>query len=260
MPNLRGRMARTDISVCIPAYEMEGYGSDYLEFSFRKLEAQDFQNFEVVVSDQSADSRIKDLCDDWSDRLNIFHVWNREAPRQASANINHALNQANGEILKILFQDDYLFDCTCLTNVQKRFIETGCDWLLCGSGIVREGETIERAMIPSLSDRLHFGKNTVSSPSVLAIHRRCLERFDENLVWLMDVEFYKRLWDAKGEPEILPSTMVANRIHKHQVSSRVDRKLQAKELDYMWRKYAAKSTVSGKFEFLKRRMKTILST
>ncbi|MFU1477592.1 glycosyltransferase family 2 protein [Roseovarius sp. C7] len=253
-------MIKPEISVCIPAYEMDGHGAGYLEILLQKLEEQDFRDFEVVVSDQSTDNRIEDMCNDWSDRLNIYHVWNREAPRQASANINHALDCAEGGILKVLFQDDYLCDRSCLAHVHQRFMETGCDWLLCGSGVVRDGDTIERAMVPSLNEKLHFGKNTVSSPSVLAIHRRCVERFDENLIWLMDVEFYKRLWEAKGEPEILPTTLVANRIHAYQVSNRVDRRLQARELDYVWRKYAAKSTTSGKLEYLKRRMKTIFST
>jgi len=252
-------MPNPKISVCIPAYEMEGHGVDYLEFSLQKLEEQDFRDFEVVISDQSTDTRIEELCRNWSERLNMCHVWNRDAPRQASANINHALNCANGEILKVLFQDDYLCDPTCLTQVHDGFAETGCDWLLCGSGVVRDGKTIERAIIPLLTDKLHFGKNTVSSPSVMAIHSRCAERFDEKLIWLMDVEFYKRLWDAQGAPRILSDTLVANRLHGHQVSNRVDRKLQAIELDYVWKQHAATSTLSGKLEYLKRRLKTILS-
>jgi glycosyltransferase involved in cell wall biosynthesis len=253
-------MTEPEISVCIPSYEMNGYGAQYLDASLEKLAEQDFQNFEVIVSDQSVDDDVKTVCEKWSDKINISHLWNRGSKRQAATNINYALNHTNGRILKILFQDDYLCDRRALSLIHERFVETGCDWLLCGSGIVEDGGNVKRPMIPSLTEKLHFGKNTVSSPSVLAIDRRCAERFDENLIWLMDVEFYKRLWDAKGLPEIVPATLVANRIHDHQVSGMIDRKLQAKELDHIWKKYASKSTVSAKLEFLKRRMKTIFAT
>lgn len=253
-------MTEPEISVCIPAYEMNGYGAPYLDASLERLAEQDFKNFEVIVSDQSVDDGVKAVCEKWSDTMDISHIWNRGSKRQAAANINYALDHSHGRILKVLFQDDYLCDRRSLSLIHQRFVETGCDWLLCGSGIVEDGESVKRPMIPLLTEKMHFGKNTVSSPSVLAIDRRCTERFDENLIWLMDVEFYKRLWDDRGLPEIVPTTLVANRIHDHQVSGQVDRKLQARELDYIWKQYASKSTVSAKLEYLKRRMKTILAT
>jgi glycosyltransferase involved in cell wall biosynthesis len=253
-------MTKPEISVCIPAYEMNGYGALYLEASLERLAEQDFQNFEVIVSDQSLDDAVKSVCERRSDTMNISHLWNRGSKRQASTNINYALDHTHGRILKVLFQDDYLCDRRSLSIIHEKFVETGCDWLLCGSGIVEDGKNVKRPMIPLLTEKLHFGKNTVSSPSVLAIDRRCAERFDENLIWLMDVEFYKRLWDTKGLPAIVNTTLVANRIHDHQVSGKVDRKMQARELDYIWKKYASKSTVSAKLEFLKRRIKTIIAT
>ena len=67
-------------------------------------------------------------------------------------------------------------------------------------------------MVPRLNDRMHLGRNTVSSPSVLAIRRTCRERFDESLQWLMDVEYYHRLHVAHGDPVILPETLVATAI------------------------------------------------
>ena len=46
-------------------------------------------------------------------------------------------------------------------------------------------------------------KNTVSSPSVLAFEAGHGLMFDENLVWLMDVEFYHRIACQFSDPAIL---------------------------------------------------------
>lgn len=253
-------MSPPKISVCIPAYEMNGQGATYLEASFEALRGQDFDDFDVIVSDQSRDMAVHDLCEGWRDRLTIRHIWNRDAPRQASANVNRALDEAEGEILKILFQDDYLCATDALSQIYSTLHAGEAKWLLTGSGVTRDGDTIERPMIPKLTEKLHFGKNTVSSPSVLALRQECTDRFDTDLIWLMDVEFYRRLWNAHGAPAIVPEVLVANRLHDGQVSAGIDRALQARELDHVWRAHAATTQMSGKLEYARRRIKTLLAS
>lgn len=253
-------MRNPKISICIPAYEMGGRGAEFLSEALGSILAQNFKDFEVIVSDQSNNAAVRDVCREWADSFKIVHIWNREGKRQAAANINRAIDEARGAIVKILFQDDLIWDQTALSKIYMALSENGPDWLLCGSCITRDGHTIDRTMVPKLSEKLHFGKNTVSSPSVLAFKRACDERFDENLVWLMDVDFYKRIWDARGLPIILPDTLIANRIHDAQVSAGVDRKLQAHELDYMWKMHSSRKSIKSVSEYLKRRIKTIFST
>ena len=64
------------ISVCIPAYEMHGEGSKFLKRSFDVLKEQTFKDFEVVVSDNSEDDAIKNLCREYENILNINFVRN----------------------------------------------------------------------------------------------------------------------------------------------------------------------------------------
>ena len=77
------------------------------------------------------------------------------------------------------------------------------------------------------------------------------------MIWLIDVELYARLWKDYGEPIILPETLVANRLHADQVSQKVDRSIQKRELDYVLRKSVSFTQVSGYFEYAKRRVKTL---
>ena len=244
------------ISICIPAYGMGGKGAEYLAQSLEILTRQSFRDFEVVVSDQSDDTAVADVCAAFSDRLTIRHIWNHDAPRQASANVNNALDHASGDIVKVLFQDDFLNGSRALGDIVEAMDGAG-DWLLCGSGISRNGGAVERPMVPRLTEKLQFGKNTVSSPSVLAMRRSRMQLFDENLIWLMDVDLYKRLWDALGDPVILPQTLVVNRIHEGQVSASVSKSLRQKELRYVRQKFAASTSLSGYFEYLRQRIKAL---
>lgn len=245
------------LSVCIPAYDMNGMGAAYLEESFHALANQTLNDFEVIVSDQSDTNNVFELCEAWRTRLALHHYWNRDGKRQASANVNYALEKARGAVYKVLFQDDFLLSKTVLQDVVEAFEQQDAMWLLKGSGVTTDGQTIERPMVPRLTTKLRFGKNTVSSPSVLAFRASCEHLFDENLIWLMDVEMYARLWNDYGDPIILPETLVANRLHSDQISQNVDRSLQKRELDYVLKKSASLTQMSGYLEYAKRRAKTL---
>ena len=245
------------ISVCIPAYGMNGLGATYLEESFRTLAKQTLNDFEIIVSDQSENNDVMEMCGVWRDRLPLRHYWNLDGKRQAAANVNHALGKARGPIYKVLFQDDFMLSETVLQDIVDAFKDQKVMWLLTGSGITRDGKVIERPMVPHLTPKLHFGKNMVSSPSVLAFRASCERWFDEDLIWLMDVDIYARLWQDYGDPVILPETLVANRLHANQVSQKIDRTIQKRELDYILKKFASSTQMSGYLEYAKRRAKTI---
>lgn len=224
------------ISICIPAYDMGGMGGDYLGYSLERLTRQGFIDFEVVVSDQSDGSGVAEACAVYADRLTIRRVAYTEGKRQASANSNNAMRHAKGRILKILFQDDFLCDDSALQQVFDAFQAPGCKWALMGSAVTRDCETLERPMVPRWHDRIRWGFNTISSPSVLALEAGHDLWFDENLQWLMDGDMYQSCHQAFGDPVILPGTLVANRIHDGQVSAGVSRKLRRQEVVYTARK------------------------
>ncbi|ATF18305.1 glycosyltransferase family 2 protein [Phaeobacter gallaeciensis] len=244
------------ITLCIPAYAMGGDGARYLADSFDHLCHQSFSDFDIVVSDQSDDMAVAEVCRDYADRLTIIHLWNREGLRQASANVNNAMAHAAGDIIKVLFQDDLIIDPKGLAHIHDAMGQ-GADWCLCGSGVTRDGSSVTRPMRPRLTDRLHFGKNTVSSPSVLAMRRTSAMEFDEALIWLMDVDLYKRLWDAYGDPVVVPDTVIANRMHEGQVSASVSKALRQKELRYMGKKFARTTNLRGWLEYFRQRLKAI---
>lgn len=247
--------SRPFMSICIPAYDMGGRGAEYLGHMLQLLDAQEFRDFEVVVADQSAGPGIRTLCSrDWG--MPVRHLATGHLKRQASANTNAAIDAARGEVVKIIFQDDFPNGRHALARIAQAFEDPQVHWCLTGSEHSRDGATLIRPFVPRYHDRIQFGKNTVSSPSVLAFRRAGAPRFDENLVWLMDVDFYKRCAKLWGKPAILPEPLVVNRLHDGQVSAGVDRALIRRELRYVRRKFADDMSFGDWLHYLGRMRKT----
>ncbi|MDG1143403.1 MAG: glycosyltransferase [Burkholderiales bacterium] len=223
------------ISVCIPAYEMGGEGANFLRHSLDILMHQSFQDFEVIVADQSSNREIEVVCDEYPKY--VRHVRTSHLEHQASANTNAAVDAARGEIIKILFQDDFLAQTRALSEIIDSFEKPEVNWCLTGSLHTHDTENMFKPFVPRYHDRIQFGKNTISSPSVLAYRRSGAPRFDESLIWLMDVDFYKRCGDLWGPPDIIPEPLAVNRLHKGQVSVSVGRGRVRQELRHIRGKY-----------------------
>jgi hypothetical protein len=218
-------------SVAIPAYEMHGKGSDFLEFSFSKLEFQSFKDFEVVVSDHSLNNDIKLLCERWKDKLNIKYVLNTENRGNSSANLNNAIKHCSGSWIKILFQDDFLY-CENSLNTIYESIKDSDFWVVNGSIHSTDQLNFFNKFTPSWSDNLHLGINTISSPSVVCFKN--LKNniiFDSSLIWMMDIDYYLRMNDRFGNPKIITSTITVNRLWENQLSNTITQETKKKETD-----------------------------
>lgn len=228
------------ISVVIPTYEMHGFGAQFLDFSLGKIAGQSYRDVEVVVSDHSQDRAVFDVCESWVGKgMVLKYLRNENARGNSSANLNNALRHAEGKYIKILFQDDFLIFPNALEKIVLAFEDDPKkNWLVSACGHSPDGYLIERLFYPKYNDQIHLGANTISSPSVLAIRNENVIYFDEQLIWLMDVEYYKRLYDLFGEPIILEDLNVANRVWKKQLSNTITGSVKDAELAYVTEKYS----------------------
>ncbi len=190
--------------------------------------------------------------------MQILYLPTGHVARQASANTNAAIDAASGDVVKVLFQDDFLNGNLALSKIVTRFDDPAVQWCLTGSEHSRDGISLIRPFVPRYHSRIQFGRNTVSSPSVLAFRRANAPRFDENLIWLMDVDFYKQCELIWGEPSLLVEPLVVNRLHDKQVSASVDRRLKRRELAYVIGKYRSGMAFGDWMHAMGRLRKTIL--
>tara|TARA_Y100001980_G_scaffold28897_1_gene9049 strand:- start:229 stop:795 length:567 start_codon:yes stop_codon:yes gene_type:complete len=188
------------------------------------------------VSHQGDDDKILRSLNDYWDILNITY---RRAPEgNISVNTNNAMKMGEGDIIKILYSDDFILTSNLTEELDKAFT-SDVSWAVTGfAHTLDNGLTHYNPKIPFYNDRLLEGINTLSSPSILAMRRDIKEYFDENLVMLMDCDMYYRLYENYGNPIVINDIHISNREHQNQ-TQRTYEHLLPEEIDYLKKKHSS---------------------
>jgi glycosyltransferase involved in cell wall biosynthesis len=194
----------TLLSVCVPVYPMNGRGVEMLEHNLKQLSAQKFKDFEVVISDDSEDDVIKDwlFSSDklWNEKLNIKYIKN-EKTKGVASNVNNAINNADGEIIQIMCQDDYFYNKDSLQKIVDNF-DRNMGWMVSMYMHTKDRLGLFKQQIPKWNNQIYL-INTIGTHSSLSFLNDSNLSFDENLSWFVDCEFYYRLYKKYGLPKIL---------------------------------------------------------
>ena len=224
------------VSFCIPTYESKGKAQRYLFDIFYALSHQTNKDFNVWISDHSKTDVVLEACKEYANEFEINYVKNEEKRGQISANTNSALRHADGQILKVMFQDDFILTKNLVEELDKAFVD-GVDWAVTGfAHTIDDGHSHYNPKIPEYNDRLLEGVNTLSSPSILAMRNGIDEYFDEKLTMLMDCDMYYRLYKYHGDPAVLTDYHISNREHQNQ-TQRTYEHLIPTEIDYLKEKH-----------------------
>jgi glycosyltransferase involved in cell wall biosynthesis len=206
------------ISVVIPTYEFNGHGISLLDKQFDIFKSQTFKDFQVVISDHSKNNDIEEYCSVNKFNLDIKYIRNDKDRGNFTANTNCGIKNSDGEIIKILYQDDFLYDAESLRRTSDVFGEN-INWAVSPCVHTSDGRTFSPVFTPRYNDKIHEGINTISCPSVLSIRNlEGIPLFDERLLWLMDVDYYKALFDKFGLPAIMKDVTVCVRQWENQLS------------------------------------------
>ncbi len=99
-------MSAPKVSICIPTYD----NAEQVKRLLDSVSAQTFQDFEVIITDDSEDDAVEDVVTAWKKgRKDVTYVHN-ETPLGHIFNWNKALEMAKGEYIKIMFSDDWFTD------------------------------------------------------------------------------------------------------------------------------------------------------
>jgi len=220
------------ISVAIPCYEMGGKGKEILEISFNKLVQQSFRDFEVVITDHSKDNEIEELCNSWKDVLNIKYVRNEIKRGSPTANTNLSLKESSGEIIKLLCQDDYLYDAQSLQIIANNFT-SDVKWLGTSYVHTQNRQIFFNKHVPKVSNNIVL-ENLLGTPSAFTIRNGLNVWFDEKLVWAYDVDFYVQMIKYYGPPKIINDVTMINYLWAGQVTNTIaNQNLRQKENNYV---------------------------
>lgn len=226
------------ISICIPCYEMGGQGYPLLKRSFDHIRNQTYKDIEVVISDHSIDLEIEKLCNEYSDKINIKYIKNSSNRGNFSSNLNNSIKNASGQIIKLLMQDDYLMDAKSLESINSVFKDPSISWAASGC---YSGWNINNynSLIPNYDDlNISKGVNTIGSPSVISIRNEKVQYFDEKLSWVVDLDYYKKMYAVFGEPAIVSEYSIFIQRHPNQITNTLSENIKHLEELELRRRYA----------------------
>ena len=229
------------ISIAIPTWECYGKGGEFLDDLLRTIEIQTFKNFEVCISDHSKDDKVLNKVKEFQNKFDIVYSRNEENRGNGPSNTNKSIEMCSGDIIKVMFQDDFFYDDESLEKIHNEFENSDKMWLVNGCNHTQDdGHSFYWEMYPTWNNKLLEGVNTISSPSVLSFRKEVENRFDETLVYFMDCEFYYGMNDNYGQPIFLNDILISNRVGDHQISSQVNKRREeyvSRETEYCIKKY-----------------------
>ena len=224
------------ISICCPVYTMKDKTAErFLVEYFSHLMYQTFKDFDVVISDQSDGDNLKTICDTFSHVLDIKYIKNSSNKKNAANNVNNAVKHATGEIIKLLYMDDFFVDQSALQKIADAFDNNPHGkWFISGFTHSNENRTeFFDTRFPWYENKYVNGDNTTGNPSNYAVRNNCALEMDDDLLWIVDGEYFYRSYYYHGDPIKLDDVLVCFR--EHGSSAFRDPKFQ--ELDARERQY-----------------------
>jgi len=225
----------TLLSVCIPTYEADGRGVDFLNYNFKQMKLQLFKDFEIVISDDSADEVIKNYIEGIKD-LNIKYIKN-EGKKGIAGNTNNAIKNASGEIIQIMCQDDYFYNKYSLQKIVDAF-DKNIGWMASMYMHTKDRLGLFKQQIPTWNDQIYF-QNTIGTPSCLSfLNDDNPVLVDENLKCFVDCEQYYRMYKKWGLPKVLKDLVIVQYLWEGQATSGITQEIINAEVAYINEKIA----------------------
>jgi glycosyltransferase involved in cell wall biosynthesis len=228
-------------SIAIPAYGYNGKGVEFLQYNLDILIKQKFKNFEVIIADHSSDDTIKEVFNqyEFKQNLSIYYHRTNYGHGFTAPNLNNAIRNSNGKWIKVLFQDDFLFDENSLQfQYEKLKSNSNIKWLITTFCHSNDGINFYKLYKPFLSPNIWSGANTLGNLSNLTFVNNDVIYCDEQLNWLIDCDYYYKLFLKYGEPEILNEITVVNRTHGNGLSNTISTDIKMREFEMLKKRYA----------------------
>lgn len=227
------------VSICIPTYDSDNSNIEYIKECLESCLIQNYVDFEIVVSDHSPTDSVRILLSNYNcDNIKYFKY--TENIGYPAHNTNNAISNSDGDLIKIMNQDDYFINSSALSKMVDG-AKTN-KWSLTSfvhlNDITKE---IYHPMIPRLPDDdkdLLKGINTIGCPSVGLFPKENI--FDTNVMYMIDCDLWYNLYRKYGNPAIITDYDLVIRMGEHNLTFKLREKQQQmidNDINYLNKKY-----------------------
>lgn len=246
-----------EVSICLPAYNQ----TKYLVKTLDSIVLQTFQNFELIISDDSTTNDVESIVNTYRNKFTLKVHYVRNNPSLGSPeNWNHAISIAQGKWIKIMHHDDWFCDSTALEKMV--ILAKNHPNALIFAGI--KGEILqEKRSYVNLPTQHKIQElkndpfsliwaNIIGPPSAILYPKSAIQ-FDHNLIWLVDIEFYLQLLLNKDlELVYIEEVLFENCQDAHNITNNCfqNKQLELKEFNYIYNKFYPNSSFINRFRFI----------
>lgn len=185
------------ISIAIPVYRGMENADFFLKRCLDSIERQTYKNYEIVMHDQGV----------------------------VGDNLNEIVKRCKGEIIHILCMDDFYAHDNALKTIAEEFEG---QWLITGCN---------NNPNPYYTEDVHTGNNKLGGLSVIVVKNEDVMPFDPSLRWLVDCDFYKRMYAKYGSPKILNGVNVMIGEGRHQATNMLAQEIKRAEVHELTKRY-----------------------
>lgn len=209
------------VSICIPTYNK----AEYVYRCLQSIRLQTYKNIEVIISDDSPQNDTEQIAALFPD-LKIRYIHNQPALKSPK-NWNAALDNASGEYAMLLHQDDWLHMEDSISKFVSALARSEIDFAFCKNiGEDVHGKKFffnNKEEIPDLKKRPNYLiiRCIIGPPSNVMFKKQVNVRYDENLIWLVDVDYYIRVLNRGFNYTYIPEQLVTIGIHEEQTTEYV---------------------------------------
>lgn len=210
------------VSICIPAYKQ----IIFLKKCINSILIQSFTDYELIITDDTPDDTVKKFLQ--TILINKPYIYYKNSPSLGSpANWNKAISLATGKYIKIMHHDDFFYNEYCLAQfVTALEINPNCNFAFSNSEVINPITNYSFTHKPTTkqlqnlkNNGIHlFLVNFIGAPSATIFKVGNHPQFNENLKWLVDVDFYIQILNNTKFIYINKSLVKTTNGAQHQVT------------------------------------------
>ena len=205
-------MNNVKVSICIPAFNQ----TRYLKKSLNSILIQDYQDYEIIITDDTPSDVVEKLSNNYAFKGRLKYFKNKKT-KGSPENWNEAIKHAKGEYIKILHHDDWFTKKDSLSKFVKMLDNNPKANFAFSATLIREilnkslrshkVNSKQLELISEIPDSLYFG-NLIGSPSATIYRNKLKEKYDKNLKWIVDVDFYIRILRKNNKLVYCPEELI----------------------------------------------------
>jgi len=189
-------------SICIPTFN----SVDLLSRLIKSILKQSFKNFEIIISDDSSNDEVFEYCKSLENNVIIY--FKHKSVVTATENWNFGLKKSKGKYKMLIHHDDYFSDYLCLEKIYNEHLKNG-EMMVYFMSFINENNTrkfyYNKFSIHKIfknPDNLLY-VNYFSTPSCIVLNQKVDLFYNEELKWLVDVDFYSRLFKKYSKIKLI---------------------------------------------------------